>query len=230
MLRPHLRRLLRPEPPQIRRQHPWPHTPDFHPVRLQLVVPIHHHHVQRAFRAPVADGFEIQLFGPASGEGWGGEVGFSGLGDVGEAGDEDEARVRGFEEEGHESVGEDVGAGDVDVVGVHEAFAEGDVAAHVLDVESGAGVVDKDVEVARVIADAVEGLGDGVVAGEVDLEGGDGVGCAGEFFVEGGDGLVGFLERPGADEDVVGSAGFEEGFDCFVADAAVGACDEDDFR
>ena len=47
--------------------------------------------------------------------------------------------------------------------------------------------------------------------------------------MEGGDGLVGFVEGAGGDEDVVGFGGFEEGFDGFVADAAVGAGDEDDF-
>ena len=46
--------------------------------------------------------------------------------------------------------------------------------------------------------------------------------------MERGDGAFGFGEIAGADEGVIGARGEEEGFDDFVADAAVGAGDEDD--
>ena len=99
------------------------------------MIPVQHQHVQRRLAAAVANRFEVQFLRPTRREGRGGEVRFGGLCDVGEAGDEDEARVGGLEEQGHECPGEDVGAGDVDVVGLREAGAEGDFAGEEFDVE-----------------------------------------------------------------------------------------------
>ena len=126
---------------------------------------------------------------------------------------------------------EDVGACDVDVVGACEGLAQRDGAAQVLEVEGGSGVVDEDVEMAWIRGDGVEGGGDGVVAGEVDLQGGDGVGVGWTrgSLVQAVDGLGGFVDGARAEEDVVGFQGREQSFDSFVADAAVAAGDEDDF-
>ena len=59
----------------------------------------------------------------------------------------------------------------VHMVGHCEGFAKGDLAAEILEIEGGAGVVDEDVEMAGVSGDGVEGGGDGVVACEIELEG-----------------------------------------------------------
>ena len=121
MLQPHLLCHL-PEPAQIRLQHARPNTPHLDPVRLQLVVPIQHQHIQCRLAATISDSFEVELgLGPARGLGWRGKVLLTSLVDGGEAGDEDEARVGGLEEKGDEGVGQNVRASDVDVVGFGEA-------------------------------------------------------------------------------------------------------------
>lgn len=140
--RAHLPRLL-PETPQIRLQHPRPNPPHLNPIRFQLMIPVQHDDVERRLGGAVADRFHVgPRFGPGAGGGEEGGrrgpgVGGEG-GDHGEAGDEDEAWGWLLEEERHEDVGGDVGAGDVDVVGEVEGGAEGALVAEVGDVEVGA--------------------------------------------------------------------------------------------
>ena len=84
---------------QVRLQHPRSNTPNLHPIGLQLVLPIQHEHIECALAATVRNGLEICFwFGPASWLWRRGEVLLAGLGDAGEAGDEDEAGVGGLEE------------------------------------------------------------------------------------------------------------------------------------
>ncbi len=66
-----------------------------------------------------------------------GKVLFPSLVDSREAGDEEEARVGGLEEKGNESMGQNVSASDIDVVGLGEAGAERDIASEVLNVKGG---------------------------------------------------------------------------------------------
>ena len=122
---------------QIRSQEARSHAPDLDPIRFQLVVPVQHHHVQRRFAAAVPDSFKVDFLRPAGGLGRRREVGLAGLRHLGEAGHEDETRVGGFEQEGHECPGEDVSAGDVDIVGFSEGVAERDFAGEEGRVEGG---------------------------------------------------------------------------------------------
>lgn len=128
---------LGPHVAQIRRQEPRPHAPDPDPVRLELVVPVEHEHVERRLAAAVRDGLEVDRLGPPGRLRRRGEVGPARLGDAGEAGDEDQTGVGRREQERHEGPRQDLRAGDVDVIGFGEAVAEGHPAGDEFRVEGG---------------------------------------------------------------------------------------------
>lgn len=122
---------------QIRRQEPGPHAPDTDPVRLELVVPVEHEHVERRLAAAVRDGLEVDRFGPPGRLRRRGEVGLARLDDAREAGHEDETSVGRREQERHERPRQDLRAGDVHVIGLGEAVAEGHPAGDEFGVEGG---------------------------------------------------------------------------------------------
>ena len=134
---PQLLRLLR-NMPQIRRQETRPDGPDLDAILLQLVIPIQHHHIKRRLAAAIADGLKVDFLRPAGGLRRGGEILLARHGHVGEAGHEDEAGVGRLEQEGHEGPGHDLRAGDVHVVGLVKAVAQGGLAGDEFDVKSGA--------------------------------------------------------------------------------------------
>ena len=94
-------------------------------------------------------------------------------------------------------MGQDVGAGDIDIVGFGKGVAEGDVATDMLDIEGGSwivlvcvsdkgvrvevwvrtGIVDESVEMSWAGLDLLVSFFDGFVAVEVDLDQLDGVRC-----------------------------------------------------
>lgn len=82
LFRSHFLHLLS-HPTQIRRQNSRFHTPDFYPIRLELVVPVQHEHVQSSLAAAVSDGLKLDLLRPARWLRRGGEVCLTGLVGVG---------------------------------------------------------------------------------------------------------------------------------------------------
>ena len=136
MRTPHLLGLLR-HVSQVRGQEAGPDTPDLDAVRLQLVVPVQHQHVEGRLAAAVSDGLEAHLLGPAGRLRRGGEVRLRCLGHVGETGHEEQAGVGRLEQERHECPSHDLGADDVDVIGLVEAVAERDFAGDEFKVEGG---------------------------------------------------------------------------------------------
>lgn len=89
-----------------------------------------------------------------------------------------------------------------------------------------AGVVDEDVESACFLPDLFCGGLDGFRGGDVELDDGDGslvvCCCKGvDEGLEGGCGGLALGRVAGGEEDFVGEGGLDEGFDYFVADAAV---------
>lgn len=134
---PHLHSLLT-HVSQVRGQEAGPNTPNLDPILLQLVVPVQHQHVESRLAAAVSDRLEVHLLGPAGRLRRGGEVRFRCLGHVRETGHEEQARVGRLEQKRHECPSHDMGAGDVDVVGLVEAVAERDFAGDEFYVEGGA--------------------------------------------------------------------------------------------
>lgn len=112
--------------------------PDLDVVLFQLVVPVEHEHVQGDLAASVGNGLKVDLLGPAGGQGRRREIRRGGLIDGGQARDKDEARVRRLQQQRHHGVGQDVGAGHVDVVGLGEGLSQRDPTGLLMPVEGGA--------------------------------------------------------------------------------------------
>nr|POF02611.1 hypothetical protein CFP56_58243 [Quercus suber] len=111
---------------EVCRDEAWPNAPDLDAVGLQAKRPIEGEHVERDLGAAVADRLEGGGgLGPAGGLRLG-RVALAAVegGDLRQPGDEEQARVRGPQEQRHEGVGREVRAGDVDVVGAVEAVAQ----------------------------------------------------------------------------------------------------------
>lgn len=69
---------------QARRQKSWSSTPDLHPIRLELMIPIQHQDIQCRLTTPIPNGLEINLFRPTRRQPRCREVRFSSLGDMGQ--------------------------------------------------------------------------------------------------------------------------------------------------
>lgn len=89
------------------------------------------------------------------------------------------------------------------------------------------GIVDQGVDSAMLGLDMVTRRPDGVVAGQLELEGFDGVGQGGTLVVDRVDGGVGFVHRSTAHDDMVATVRLEQGFDDFIADAVVAPSHQD---
>nr|POE77348.1 hypothetical protein CFP56_08995 [Quercus suber] len=111
---------------EVCRDEARPNAPDLDAVGLQAKRPIEGEHVERDLGAAVADRLEGGGgLGPAGGL----RLGRRALaavegGDLRQPGDEEQARVRGPQEQRHEGVGREVRAADIDVVGAVEAVAQ----------------------------------------------------------------------------------------------------------
>jgi hypothetical protein len=89
---PHLLYLLR-IVSQIRSQEPGRDTPDLHPILLQLMVPVQHHHVECCLAAAVSNRLKVYLLRPSSWLRRRGEIRLACLRDSRETGHEDQAGV-----------------------------------------------------------------------------------------------------------------------------------------
>ena len=138
MTSPHLLHLLR-HVSQIRGQEPGPDTPDLHPILLQLVVPVHHHHVECRLAAAVCNRLEIHLLGPPGRLRRRREVRLACQRDLGESGHEDQPWIGRLEQKRHERPGHDLSARNVHVVGLVEAVTQRDLADEEFEVEGGRG-------------------------------------------------------------------------------------------
>ena len=76
--------------------------------------------------------------------------------------------------------------------------------------------------------DMVTGRMNGLVTGQLELEGFDRVGQGRTLMADRVDGSVSFLHRPAAHDDVVTAVRLEQGFDDLIADAIVAASDQHD--
>lgn len=83
---------------------------------------------------------------------------------------EDEARIGRFQQQRDSEGGEDVRPSDVDVPGLVESFADAQASGCDCWVESGAAVVEEDVEAAVLSGDGVNGFLEGIVGCKVHLD------------------------------------------------------------